>query len=956
MLKNKLLQTLSDIKKSFGLSDTLQDNLEQGIRYSISVQPTYAGACEFLIKGWCFLPEGKKPEEIFVEYNGIKLQIIRFNRPDVLDFFNNILIKDQTLGFIARAKYKLLPKLLVVHASDHGTVYPLFKARIRQTLHNRYQSILLLLKQKPIALPHAITGVDKQESICFNIDHPTTNAIAVRNNPIRVAGWVFDEKGAAPHHVQVEVGNRLVHLECRQLRSDVTDAFPDQNISAKCGFDGTFSTGYGFKWLKIIAHWEDGSHCCIAQRLYWIKRSTNLINRSSLRESSALNKTRGKELRLLYNRDCEAAATAKRPASPNTVDIIIPVYRGFEETRQCLKSLYKAQTVNKSTHEIVVIDDCCPEPELSTYLQNEANHNRITLLKNTENLGFVGSVNRGMCLHEERNVILLNSDTEVFGNWLDRIVAVAQNNQRVATITPLSNNATICSYPECTIDNNIPSDTTPRELDDICQEENLGFSCEVPTGVGYCMYVSRNSLNALGYFDLKTFGTGYGEENDFCLRAWLKGWKNLLTCDTFVYHKGSVSFLDTAKPKVEKAISILKKIHPSFEHRVKEFIDNDPPRSARLNIDRRRIEQLPLRRILCISNARAGGTLQHIVDTSKRTKSASAYFLARASTYAPNTHYEIFLLPDLTPINTPKPGLLVKEIAQFCDRHKITALEYHHLADQDPEKIMQLPTLTGLPFSFIAHDYFSYCPQITLTTKEGKYCEEPGISECQTCLSNRPKPFISNICKWRNIHRTFLTQADSVRCPSAATSSRLRKHFPEANIETVPHLEDNASTFLETPDISIKVGEVVRVGILGALSREKGADLLEATAIDAAQRNLPIHYTLFGYAYRILRCYPEANLTILGPYSNRELSQLFDQHKQHLIWFPALWPETYSYTLSIAMENRFPVLVPNLGAFPERVEGRPHSTVIPWDSTAQEINDLIMKQFKKAKSGVASIL
>ena len=139
LLKNRFLQALSDIQKSFGLSDSLQDNLEQGIRYSISVQPACPGACEFVIKGWCFLPEGKKPEDIVVEYDGIKLQIIRFNRPDVLEFFNNIPIEDQTLGFVARAKYKLLPKLLVVHASDHGTVYPVFKARIRQTLHNRYQ-------------------------------------------------------------------------------------------------------------------------------------------------------------------------------------------------------------------------------------------------------------------------------------------------------------------------------------------------------------------------------------------------------------------------------------------------------------------------------------------------------------------------------------------------------------------------------------------------------------------------------------------------------------------------------------------------------------------------------------------------------------------------------------------------------------------------------------------------
>ena len=837
----------------------------------------------------------------------------------------------------------------MVHAYDRGVEFPLFSARIRQTLYNRYQSILLLLKQEPISLPHAFTGVDKQESIRFNIDHPTTKVIAVRDNPIRVAGWVFDETGAAANQVQVQIGNRLIYLESGQLRTDVKNAFSDQNISADCGFDGIFSTGYGFKWLKIVAHWEDGSRCCVAQKLYWIKKSKHAIIRSNRRKAAAFNRKRNTELRALYNSDCKAATTSKQLASPKTIDVIIPVYRGLEETKQCLDSLYKAQTANKLSQEIVVVDDCSPEPELSDYLQNEAIRGRITLLKNPENLGFVGSVNRGMCLHSERNVILLNSDTEVFGNWVDRIAEAEGIYKKVATITPLSNNATICSYPECAKDNEIPTGWTAEGLDKLCQEQNPRLTCEVPSGVGFCMFISRKSLNSLGYFDLKTFGTGYGEENDYCLRAWLDGWKNLLTCDTFVYHKGSVSFLDTAKNKVEKANSIINKLDPSYQHRVREFIDNDPPRLARLNMDLRRIDLMPNKRILCISNSRGGGTLQHIVDTSKKIGSSSAYFLARASSYAPNTHYEIFILPDLVPINTHKPGLVLEEIAQFCLENKITALEYHHIADQDPEKITQLPALTGLPYSFIAHDYFSYCPQITLTTKEGKYCKEPPLDVCETCLSERPAPYVSSVGEWRQLHKTFLTQADAVKCPSDATSSSMRKHFPEANIITVPHLEDNASTFLKTPEIAIKVEDVLRVGVLGALSREKGADLMEAAAIDAAERSLPINFILFGYAYRSLRSSPEANIKVLGPYSNEDLPKLFKKEKPHLLWFPANWPETYSYTLSIALKNRFPVIVPDIGAFTERVRGRAHSTVVPWNISAPEINNLLMKQYLKTK-------
>ncbi|MFZ7112438.1 MAG: hypothetical protein ACOWYE_12205, partial [Desulfatiglandales bacterium] len=58
---------------------------------------------------------------------------------------------------------------------------------------------------------------------------------------------------------------------------------------------------------------------------------------------------------------------------------------------------------------------------------------------------------------------------------------------------------------------------------------------------------------------------------------------------------------------------------------------------------------------------------------------------------------------------------------------------------------------------------------------------------------------------------------------------------------------------------------------------------------------------------------------------------LISKSDPHLIWFPAQWPETYSYTLSAALESGRPLVVPDIGAFPERVRGRPLTWVEPWD-------------------------
>ena len=139
------------------------------------------------------------------------------------------------------------------------------------------------------------------------------------------------------------------------------------------------------------------------------------------------------------------------------------------------------------------------------------------------------------------DVVLLNSDTEVPPGWLTRLAGHAYATPRVASVSPFSNNATICGYPR--IEAGPPAfGLGVTELDAACRAANGGRSVELPTTVGFCMYIRRAALADVGLFDADAFGRGYGEENDFCLRASARGWRHLLACDTFVYHEGSVSF------------------------------------------------------------------------------------------------------------------------------------------------------------------------------------------------------------------------------------------------------------------------------------------------------------------------------------------------------------------------------------------------------------------------------
>lgn len=269
------------------------------------------------------------------------------------------------------------------------------------------------------------------------------------------------------------------------------------------------------------------------------------------------------------------------------IDVIIPVYGGVEQTRRCIESALAQKQA--APHEVVVIDDASPEPAIAAYLDGLAREGRILLHRNESNLGFVRSVNRGMALHGDRDVVLLNSDTEVANDWLDRLRAAARSASHVATATPFSNNATICSYPFEGWGGGVPGTLGLAQVDRLFATANAGRTIELPTAIGFCMYIRRECLDQLGLFDAERFGRGYGEENDFCMRALKSGWRHVLAADVFLYHEGSVSFSEERFELTKAATTALLAVHPEYTSRVHEFIKADPAAGLRAAVDNARV-------------------------------------------------------------------------------------------------------------------------------------------------------------------------------------------------------------------------------------------------------------------------------------------------------------------------------------------------------------------------------
>lgn len=250
--------------------------------------------------------------------------------------------------------------------------------------------------------------------------------------------------------------------------------------------------------------------------------------------------------------------------------IVVPVFNAAGETRRCLQAL--AGTVDKGQADVIVIDDASTDPAVAPLLDQLPNH--WVVVRNEHNLGFVATANLGMALAGRSDVILLNADTQVGRGWLDAILECADSDPRIGSITPLTNHGEIAALPEFCRPNPWPDN--PDLWGRAARESGPPTYPDIPTAVGFCMYLRRAAIDQVGSFDELAFGRGYGEENDWCCRASTAGWRHVLCDHAFVAHQGGASFGPLGLKPGGSAMETLLKRHPDYLDRVRAFIDADP--------------------------------------------------------------------------------------------------------------------------------------------------------------------------------------------------------------------------------------------------------------------------------------------------------------------------------------------------------------------------------------------
>lgn len=616
----------------------------------------------------------------------------------------------------------------------------------------------------------------------------------------------------------------------------------------------------------------------------------------------------------------------KAPSNHN-IDIIIPVYNGYDALKKNVASLLQH---TEKRHKIHYYNDASTDQRIKPFLdQICAEHQHISVLHRDVNSGYLKNVNQAMLASTE-DVILLNADTQVTKNWLNEIINIAAEPE-VAIVCPLSNNATILSIQ-------------PDLLSKIDKRSHFsGQWYSLPTAVGSCMLIKRAIIDQFGVFD-EYYDPGYGEECDYSFKIRSAGHQIACAPASFVYHEGSVSFQSDANTLKQQHQQLLDLRWPQYQSEIANFIENNPIVLIEEYLHADSEEKNILHVVHGIENK--GGVelftkefISGLPDDINNTIflphpiriNSNARLIKKLNKQIRLVYFPLINQKVENKIGHQSADLYNENLDALFIRQLLSGsyniVHFHSLVSMGSMMWPLICQALGINYMISSHDHFSVCFNYSLLTNNyTEYCKKTYCSskdqQCVNCLSqltnHNTLPIKDFITQRNDLWVDIVNGAAHTLVPSQYSYDLFNTRFNSLNPKTTHVVEPYHFT-----DVEIKAkkhhSNTLCVAYLGGFSNEKGADIfLEAYE---QLKSKDIEWKVIGIFNKKYKTpLSKTGITCTGVYERDDLPELLEN--VDIVIIPSIRPETYCITLTEAWLNGIPVIASDCGALKSRIKDR----------------------------------
>jgi len=617
------------------------------------------------------------------------------------------------------------------------------------------------------------------------------------------------------------------------------------------------------------------------------------------------------------------------------VTVVIPVFNAADVLEVCLDSVVR----NTGGAELLIINDASTDPAISALLERYAGHPAVRILHNERNLGFTRTVNRALA-ETVGDVVLLNSDTVVPPRWLQNLRLAAYARAGVGTVTAVSDNAGAFSVPEPGRRTNLPAGVDNDSLGRTVMQASTRIWAELPTGNGFCLYVRRAVIEAIGGFDAEHFPRGYGEENDFCMRALKAGFRHVVDETTFVQHHEGQSFGAERQRRLDEGMTTLGGLYPEYGALVAGAFDA-PGRLQGWRRAGKAIADAARRgagriRVLAILHQAVGGMPKTAMEIAIGLEPwfetlilTSDSLNLRLFTISDGELRQIESLRLSRPINDWRQpdGEYASQLSQILLEYAIELIHLHHLASHSLD-IFSTARLLDIPVVVTLHDFFMLCPTVHLLDDRGQFCGGTCTPTPGDCRS--PFAFLAGIAGlkhgwltgWRQTAAQILGEAAQVVVNhdwvSQLHKQHLSRHLTYATVPLGSPLTQRYG-IVAAPDL----GQPLRILCVGNIDIHKGARFIHDLAAQAPGQ---IEFHFAGRAAPLL----DTSGKHWGAYGSfDQLAAIARDVRPQFIGIFSIWSETWCHVMTEAWALGVPVLIFEIGVQAERLREHGGGWVIP---------------------------